>query len=180
MSGNVISADPGTYVVQVFNYNPQTPIDFTVWIDGMPAQLAAAPAPATAAPSPTATSAAGQAADVLDGSTTLQGQLDAGAGGRVALYRFSYPGDGSVYTINLQVTPDDATLLQNAGFRVYGPQPDKLHVTGGDQPGLVPNVSANLISGDAGTYTVEVYNYDPQRPVSYRLSLVKAPPPPSD
>src|SRR5689334_19416240 len=55
---------------------------------------------------------------------TIQGHL--GPGGRVANYPIFYPGDKSVYTINLQISPDDSALLQNAGFKVFGPQAGKI------------------------------------------------------
>jgi L-fuconolactonase len=100
---------------------------------------------------------------------TVKGQLR--PGGQVATYTITYPGDKSVYTIGLQVFPDDATVLQNAGFKVFGPKADRTYVTGGAQPGLRPNVSGNLISTDPGSYTIQVYNYDPNTPIDYELSL---------
>src|SRR5262245_10717415 len=98
----------------------------------------------------------------LLGAQILAGRASAAAvvkghlqpGGQVATYAISYPGDKSVYTISLQVFPDDAAVLQNAGFKVFGPQAGRTYATGGAQPGLRPNVSANLISADPGTYTI--------------------------
>jgi hypothetical protein len=101
---------------------------------------------------------------------TIQGHL--GPGGQVANYPIYYPGDKSVYTINLQIYPDDPVLLQNAGFKVFGPQAGKVYVTGGAQHGLQPNVSGNLISVDPGTYTIQVYDYDAHLPIDYTLSLL--------
>src|SRR5438105_4215906 len=102
---------------------------------------------------------------------TAKGHL--GALGQTALYTLDYPGDESVFSINLQVFPDDPTLLKNAGFKVFGPQKDKVYAVGGAQPGLRPNVSANLISKDRGTYQLHVYNYDPQQELDYELSVVR-------
>ena len=100
---------------------------------------------------------------------TLRGHLQ--PGGSVATYTIAYPGDKSVYTIGLQVSPDDANVLRNAGFKVFGPKPNITYATGGAQPGLRPNVAGNLISSDAGSYTIQVYNYDPITPIDYELSL---------
>ena len=45
-------------------------------------------------------------------------------------------------------------MIQNAGFKVYGPVKDKVYVTGGYQGGMTPNVSGNVISQDSGTYVI--------------------------
>ncbi|HEY3080995.1 MAG TPA: hypothetical protein VGM69_13965 [Chloroflexota bacterium] len=98
-----------------------------------------------------------------------------GPGGTFAKVEFGYPGDGSVYTINLQVSPDDAGLLKNAGFIVYGPNGQEV-VRGGAQPGKRPNVSANVINTRPGRYTVQIQNYDPSRTITYRLEVVAGAP----
>src|SRR5689334_18108669 len=71
------------------------------------------------------------------------GHLVGGPGGHFAFYRFFYPADGSTATVNVEVTPDDPTILQNVGVKIYGPQPNKEYFTGGEQPGIVPNVSGS-------------------------------------
>ena len=63
---------------------------------------------------------------------TIQGHL--GPRGQVANYPIYYPGDQSVYTINLQISPDDPALLQNAGFKVFGTR-RKVYLTGGPSTG---------------------------------------------
>jgi hypothetical protein len=106
---------------------------------------------------------------------TMQGQLDSGPRAPFAYYRFDYPGGGRVASINLQVEPDLPTVLQNAGFRVYGPQRGRVYLTSGLQPGLVPNVTADLVSEDAGVYLVQVYNYAPTVPVAFRIWVTGLP-----
>ncbi len=101
------------------------------------------------------------------------------APGQSDLYQFQYPGDREVYTVNLQVAPDNAALLRNVGFRVYRP-PDKVYVEGGAQPGLRPNVSGNLIGRDPGTYTVEVFNRDATVAIDYEVTLDVGPVPSED
>lgn len=95
-------------------------------------------------------------------------------GGTKALYTFDYPGDESVYTVNMQVTPDDAAVLKNAGFKVYAPS-GSLVIAGGAQRGLMPNVSGNVISRVPGTYTIEAYDFDPAVPIDYTISLTMGP-----
>src|SRR5688500_9675520 len=65
-------------------------------------------------------------------------------GGTFARFGFDYPGDRSVFTVNLHVEPDDAGVLKNAGFVIYGPGGEEI-VRGGAQPGRRPNVSADVI-----------------------------------
>jgi hypothetical protein len=179
VSGNLISADAGEYVVQVYNYNPQAAIGFALVATGLSEQpqtgAAPAPAPAAAAPAPAAQPAASPTPGggaLGQQQNSVKGHLAAGSGGHFALYEFNYPGNREVYTLNMQVSPDTAPVLKNAGFKVYGPVKDKVYVESGSQPGLVPNVTGNLISKDAGTYTVQVYNYNPDVAIDYELSLV--------
>jgi len=90
-------------------------------------------------------------------------------------YTFDYPGDESVYTIGLQVSPDVGAFLNRAGFKVYNPS-GAVHVTGGLQVGLVPNVAANVISRNKGRHVVQVYNYHPEAGLDYGLTLTPGPP----
>jgi hypothetical protein len=143
-----------------------------------PAASATAAPAASATPAPAATAAAASAAAEAtatteqDASGKIKGHLDAGTAGHFGLYELSYPGDESVYTVNLQISPEDPVLLKNAGFKVYNPN-GSLHVSGGVQRGLTPNVTANVISKQKGTYVVQVFNYDPSIPMDFELSLVQ-------
>jgi hypothetical protein len=128
------------------------------------------PEPAAAAPPPSAAPAVA----APPAPAPLAGRL--GPGGTFARFGFDYPGDRSVFTVNLHVEPDDPTLLANAGFVVYGPGGEEI-VRGGAQPGLRPNVSADVIHTRRGPYLVQVHNYHPSRPISYRVELRAAPPP---
>lgn len=110
----------------------------------------------------------GRAAGVLLGT----GRLRAGSGGHTTQFTISYPGNDVVYSIGLTVWPDDGGVLRNAGFRVYDAQ-GGLQLTGGTQPGLDPNVSADLIRKERGVYVVQVYNYNETVPVEYTLRLAR-------
>ena len=74
-------------------------------------------------------------------------------------YGFPYAGDGSTVSVNLQVTPDDVTLLRNVGFQIYGPRFDMAPMVAGPRPGLVPNMSRDVTGRFAGTYVVQIGNY---------------------
>src|SRR5262245_48556310 len=198
ISGNVIVDDrnrAGTYVIQPYNYDPNAAFDFEIWGTGLAPQPDAA-APSTLGPAPVvpgpaivpgpgpaviapaaapAPAAAGtdnsqpQNAVQLQPDKIVNGGLEGNSGGRFAYYKFTYKGDQSTVTINLQVEPDDSKILENAGFKIYGPVPGKEYAKGGAQKGLVPNVAGNLISGEAGEYVVQVYNYNPQAAIGFAL-----------
>src|SRR5438876_3600984 len=101
----------------------------------------------------------------------IRGRLNAG---RTAQYVFDYPGDQSVWTVEMQVLPDSASA--KAGFRVYSPN-GKILVIGGAQGGLTPNVSANVIGTVPGTYLLQTYNAtNPGFPVDYWIRVVAGKP----
>ena len=122
---------------------------------------------------PGGVSAAGPQAATADQAVPLtqpmSGHLDPNSAGSFAYYSFSYPGDQSTVTIDLNVAPDDPTLLPLTGFNVYGPRPGQVYATGGIQNDLDPDVSGNVISSDPGTYVVQVYNYNPQNPIDFTV-----------
>jgi len=93
------------------------------------------------------------------GPRPIGGRLGASRTGRAVEYSFDYPGTEDVFTVELQVWPDDGAVLQKAGFRVYSPD-GSLHITGGAQRGVRPNVSANVKSRNRGRHVVQVYNYN--------------------
>jgi hypothetical protein len=175
ISADVIDTDlafKGDLVIQVYNYDLNRSFDYSIALNGVPQQPAPMPAPApAAAPAPTTqATAAPAAADDANGNS---GRLS--PGGNFAGFEFNYPGDDSVFTLNMHVTPDDPFVLQNVGFAVYNPNGD-LVVRGGAQPGLFNNISANVISKTPGTYFVQLYNYDPQTTIDYSIVLLTAPP----
>ena len=98
----------------------------------------------------------------------LTGQLADGTAGHFAYYKFAYPG-GVITTVNVHVTPNDPAVLRNVGFKVYGPQSGKVYAVSGAQPGLVPNLSGDLVSPDPGVYLVQVYSYDPRVSVEFAV-----------
>jgi 6-phosphogluconolactonase (cycloisomerase 2 family) len=89
--------------------------------------------------------------------------------GRTAHYLFDYPGDESVYTVEMQVTPDSA--VARAGFRVYAPD-GRTQVIGGAQGGLQPNVAGNVIATLRGRYLLQAYNDNPGLPVDYWVRVL--------
>lgn len=165
-----VASEPGAYVVQVHNYDPTIVADYTLVARGLPARPASAAAPPAAAPSAPTAPSPGASTPEAGAPSALTGTLaPGGREGQFALFEFDYPGDGSLYTVRLQLQPERPDVLQKAGFRLYGPR-GRLLVTGGAQPGLRPNVAGDFSSREAGTYTVQVYSYA-DVPVGYEVAL---------
>jgi hypothetical protein len=62
-------------------------------------------------------------------------------------------------TVNLQVSPDDVGLLGVAGFKVYGPEPDKQYLQSGADPHRRPNQVGTFTVERDGLYIVQVHNW---------------------
>jgi hypothetical protein len=107
----------------------------------------------------------------LEPGELLVGYLPVGQpDGQFSYYKFEYPGDGATYTVDLNIHPDQHNLLLNAGFLVFGPDPARrLYAKGTPQHQHRPNVSADFRSTEAGTYTIQVYNYDPALPMEFEI-----------
>jgi hypothetical protein len=172
VSGNVISQDPndrGVYTIQLYNYDWNVPIDFTIEVQGVTPPPTAVPTRGgPAAPAPANTS--GDAAIAL--TARHEGVLAPG-GRDFRYFRFHYDGDESTLTINMLVHPDESLLLQNVGFQVYGPKPDRAPLRAGVRQGLDPNLSLDIINTDEGDYVVQVFNYDPVRAVPFTIWATK-------
>jgi hypothetical protein len=195
VSGDLIGRDAGEYVIQVYN-DSNTPIDFEIWVNGLPVQPAAAPAQAAApvaapvapvgsavaAPGPAVPAAPAAPAAPSTGAQPTDNTVKTGnnftgdlAPNHWDTFQFDYPGNEEVYTINVQIYPDDGGVLKEAGFEVYKPNGD-LQVKGGPQPKLMPNVSANVITKVPGTYTVKVFNNNQGVAINYTVTLITNPP----
>jgi hypothetical protein len=155
---------------------PASPVPAATSVAPAPAATPAPTAPAApAAPAATSvpvrsTSGVAATATPTPGASVFSGKLAGGTSGRFELYEFNYPGGELVYTVKLQVSPDNAEILKNAGFNVYQPGQSTVLVKGGAQASLRPNVSANVISSVPGVYAVQVYNYNAEG-IEYELSL---------
>ena len=96
------------------------------------------------------------------------GSLPGGPGGHFAYYSFAYPG-GWPMTIELIPHTTDVAILRYAGFKVYGPSPNKEYLQSEADPTKRPNLRGSLWVTEAGVYVVQVYNYNPHTPVEYSL-----------
>jgi hypothetical protein len=112
-------------------------------------------------------------ATLLEPAKMFKGHLAAGGSqGQFAYYKFDYSG-GGIFTVNLNVFPDRYDVLQQAGFRVYGPNRWKLYAAGAPQHLHRPNVSGDFESPDRGIYTVQVYNYNRLIAVDFEIGGIQ-------
>jgi hypothetical protein len=161
----LFSADPGDYLVQVYNYypNPNWAVGFTLRAANIPPQ----PGGGERTPGP-APGSAGYVAIPIEG--VHEGRLEPASGGRFRYYSFYVPRDRSV-AVNLQVSPDDAGVLAVAGFKVYGPERSREYLQSEAEPRRTPNQRGTLWVDRDGLYVVQVYNYHPVLTIDYRLWL---------
>jgi hypothetical protein len=147
-----------------------------------PLRILAATAVVAAALAPVSALAADPQASAPAQAIVLDRQMAGSvAPGSFAYYKFFYPADGTVATINMDATPDDPFILANVGFHVYAPN-GRLMATSGAQPGLQPEISANVIDADPsvkGDQVVQVFNYDPARTLDFTIVLNGVPQPPA-
>jgi hypothetical protein len=113
-------------------------------------------------------------------SGTVSGDIAAAppnlGSGREAFLTFQYPGDGSSVRVDVEITPGDLASASHAGFKIYGPTGGKQYAEGG-QTGRHPSHEAEFSSTEAGTYLVEVFNYN-VTPIHYQATATGLPPQP--
>jgi hypothetical protein len=165
---DLVSDDRGVYYVQVYNYNPNpgTYLNFTLLANELPPQ----PEDGQSAPGPVRGSAGHVAIPISAAESAQIGTLEAEAGGTFRYYQFTQPRDTSV-TINMQVSPNNAGILGRAGFKVYGPVRGKEYLQSEVDTGRTPNQRGSLWVTEGGVYVIQLYNYNSDTAVDYRLWL---------
>jgi hypothetical protein len=133
--------DPATWLVQVYNYIPDSLVYHTIVAKGLPS-------------SP---------------GSPVSGALTGDSSGAFAFYTIDYPGDLRVVTIELDFVPADPVTCLGVGFTVYAP--DGFLIGEGTRkderyPGVL---SLDYSDDDSATWLVQIYNYIPNRVVDYTL-----------
>src|SRR5262249_13998497 len=141
-----------------------TVVNFTLTGDNIPVQPGAPGAPASQQPEE---GKFGYTAIPLVGVKT--GTLAAGSAGNFRYYKFKAE-KGSTIGIDMRVEPDDVGILQTAGFKLYGPTNGLEYLQSEARKGQTPNATGDLYVPDNGLYVLQVYNYSPNTPISYRVS----------
>ena len=119
-------------------------------------------------------SAAAQATTPSIAEALAEGQLRGGwltgnRGGAFHYYKIDYPGDGRVVTISFDYAPWDPILATGVGFNVYGN--NGYHIGQGSNAGQASRQVKELRYSDdvPATWLIQVYNYIPDRAISYRI-----------
>jgi hypothetical protein len=116
------------------------------------------------------------AAETLPDGKMLGGWLTGNGGGAFHYYKVDYPGDGRVVTISFDFAPWDPLLGAGVGFNVYGR--NGYHIGQGSGAGLSSHQVRELSYSDdvAAIWLIQVYNYVPNRTISYRIKIGGMPP----
>jgi len=99
----------------------------------------------------------------------VSGTLAGNRAGAFAYYTIDYPGNRHVVTIELRFTPNDPLTTSGIGFNVYGPDG---YVIGHGKPNRTADVGLLKLRWSdktEGTWLVQVYNYLPDRRISYTI-----------
>jgi hypothetical protein len=90
--------------------------------------------------------------------------------GSFAYYRFEYPGNGSVITIDLDAAPGDPVALQGVGFNVYGYN-GYLIGSGTRDLYIADRKTLEWADQNRGPWLVQVYNYLDGVSVAFHLKV---------
>ncbi len=105
----------------------------------------------------------------LSTSSPATGSLTGSAAGSFEYFTFSYPGDGSVGTITINVSSTDPAVDNAVGVNVY--QSGTLLATMNALGSPAGTNSVTFSSTTPGPVLVQVYNYQQGATVSFSLSL---------
>ncbi|MCL4509210.1 MAG: hypothetical protein M1296_06770 [Chloroflexi bacterium] len=149
----------GTALVQVYNYDPVNGINFT---------LSTGSTSSTAATtSPTTVGSAATTGAIMPLGGSASGSLAGNSGGSYALYSVNYANSAQMLTLTMSTTPSVDVTQGAAGFNVYDASGN---LVGGATLQSDGTLALTLNGNPTGTYTVQVYNYDPTNTISYTLT----------
>ena len=162
------NSDAGDFLVQVYNYHlsGDQVLHFTLTGETIPPQPGEAGGPD--APTVPDEGAYGYTAIPLRG--VKAGTLAAGSSGTFRYYKFRAGAQSTIW-IDMQVEPDDESILHLAGFKLYGPTQGKEYLQSEARRGKSPNAAGELWVTENGWYVLQVYNYAPNTAINYRVSV---------
>lgn len=125
------------WLIQVYNYLPNTWVAYTLNIWGLP----------------------------LPPTTPVAGAIAGNRAGAFAYYEIEYPGDGLEVELELDFSPRDLWSDQAVGFNVYGP--NGTLVGSGEVAGDPKVKRLRVASAERARWLVQIYNYWDGETVSY-------------
>ena len=174
--------DKGTFLIQVYNYNPHAEpfFNFTLRVTGLPPQaVVATPVPIGATASlaqPISQAPAAAVSNAGSTATSASATLGGGTGGQFHYYSFDYPGEVEG-TIDLRVGVTDQNTLKNIGYIVYGPVEGREYLKGSPSPESPSRLTGKLWTKEKGTFVIQVFNYNPSpdTTVPYTIQITGLP-----
>jgi len=110
-----------------------------------------------------------QTAVPVSSSMAASGSLTGLSNGAFSYYTFDYPGDGSVGTLTIDVSPVDPTTLSSVGVTLWQAGTELANM---NSVGPTPGANAVTFSSTTkGPVLVQVYNYLQGEPVSFHLAI---------
>lgn len=150
-----------TWLVQVYNYLPNTSVNYSIVAKGLPEVPAVATAP-SATPKPAGTVSAAPAK-----TFAVSGMLIGEAGGAFVRIPSDYAGNGAQARYTLTFGADNPVVAQGVGLTVYGPDGSSWTA----EPTGVPGERRVTFSSTAsGHYELVIHNYIPGFALHYSVS----------
>jgi hypothetical protein len=166
---NFSTAATGPILVQIYNYLPNSVVSYSFTITGITAPVTSVVAP-TATPVPPAGSTGTN--PVVLSSLDVNGLQVGDVTGAYTYYSFSYPGNGKVGTVTLDVDPSDANYTGAVGVNLYLNGANVLGMNAKSTiPGsVIPGHNVGTFSSPTGgTVLLQVYNYQPYITFTYHI-----------
>ncbi|MBI4320721.1 MAG: hypothetical protein HY675_19695 [Chloroflexi bacterium] len=159
---------PGVYLIQVYNFNDNLVVNFNIQAEGLDE--------ATASPDgtpPVATNTRPEGATLITQRvTTTGGALPAKSDGAFQYFTVGYPGAGQPMTVDMRYVPPSMFANSAVGFILYGTD-GSIVARGSETFRDAANVTVSLtLSQDAADIMLlQVFNYQPDKEVSYTLVI---------
>jgi hypothetical protein len=161
--------DPtGSAVIQVYSYNPTTPLGYTIQAQDVPSGAPNGPA--------TGDNTTQERATPINGK--LSGNLGVNTAGALAYFTFPSPGSNPPTTISMTYGPANATVNQAVGFTVFDQNQNSLATTSqpNGQNNTAGTIGVEIMTTPGQRLTIQVFNYAQGVRIVYRLSVSGIPP----
>ena len=163
------SSTPGVYLVQVYNFADQIPVDFNIQATGL---LGATPATGSA-PAAASNATPDRAISAGQPSTTLSGALTGQRDGAFQYFTVEYPGGWPTLTVNMAYSPPSPLQNNMVGFLLWRVGDGNLvaRSTENSRDATSATLSASYQADAADTLLVQAFNYQPDLSIGFNLSI---------
>lgn len=165
---NVASSTAGVYLVQVYNFADQVPVDFSIQAAG----LSGATPSTTVAPAAVSNTSPEGAISAAPPATTLSGALTGESNGAFQYFSIEYPGGWSTLTVRMSYNPPSPLQNDLVGFLLWRVSDGNLvaRSTENSRDHTGAKVSASYRADAGDSLLLQVFNYQPDLSISFNLS----------